>query len=165
MILDGFGINPDPNSSAIERAKKPFIDKLFKEYPNTTISASGLAVGLPEGQMGNSEVGHLNIGAGRIVFQELTRITEDIRYGSFFSNTALNNAIEHAINNDSSLHLMGLLSDGGVHSHINHLFALIDLAKEKGLKAYTSMLSSTEGMCHLEVLILIYPSLKNILKK
>ena len=134
MILDGFGINPDPNSSAIERAKKPFIDKLFKEYPNTTISASGLAVGLPEGQMGNSEVGHLNIGAGRVVYQELTRITEDIKNGSFFDNKVLNNAIEHVIKNDSSLHLMGLVSNGGVHSHIEHLFALIDLAKAKGLK-------------------------------
>lgn len=134
MILDGYGSNNETIGNAIANADKKNIDRLFSEYPNTTIGASGMDVGLPEGQMGNSEVGHLNIGAGRIVYQELTKITKEIKEGSFFKNSALNEAMDHALKNDSALHLLGLLSDGGVHSHITHIFALIDLAKKKGLK-------------------------------
>ncbi|HUM56567.1 MAG TPA: 2,3-bisphosphoglycerate-independent phosphoglycerate mutase [Bacillota bacterium] len=138
LIMDGYGISKDGNKikkgNAIATAKKPHLDRIFSEYPNTTIGASGKDVGLPDGQMGNSEVGHLNIGAGRIVFQDLSRITNEISSKNFFSNKALTDAMDHCIKNDSSLHLMGLVSDGGVHSHINHLFALIDMAKKKGLK-------------------------------
>ncbi|MFR5266219.1 2,3-bisphosphoglycerate-independent phosphoglycerate mutase [Clostridium sp.] len=133
MILDGFGISENENGNAIVAAKKPNLDKYISKYPNTKIAASGLKVGLPEGQMGNSEVGHLNIGAGRIVYQELTRITKAIEDGDFFTNEALNKAVDNAIKNDSALHLMGLLSDGGVHSHIGHLKGLLELAKRKGL--------------------------------
>ena len=133
MILDGFGISENENGNAIAAAKKPNLDKYISKYPNTKIAASGLKVGLPEGQMGNSEVGHLNIGAGRIVYQELTRITKAIEDGDFFTNEALNKAVDNAIKNDSALHLMGLLSDGGVHSHIGHLKGLLELAKRKGL--------------------------------
>jgi len=134
MILDGYGVNPECRGNAIEKARKPHIDRLFGEYPNTVIGASGMDVGLPEGQMGNSEVGHLNMGAGRIVYQELTKITKEINDGLFFHNAALEKAMDHVLTNHSALHLMGLLSDGGVHTHITHLFALIDMAKEKGLK-------------------------------
>lgn len=134
MILDGFGYNPNIQGNAINQANKKNIDNLFKKYPNTLINASGLSVGLPEGQMGNSEVGHLNIGAGRIVYQELTKISKEIDDGIFFKNAALTKAIDHVLANDSALHLMGLLSDGGVHSHITHLYALIDMAKQKGIK-------------------------------
>ena len=133
MILDGFGISESKNGNAIAAAKKPNLDKYMNKYPNTKIAASGLKVGLPEGQMGNSEVGHLNIGAGRIVYQELTRITKAIEDGDFFNNEALNKAVENALKNNSALHLMGLLSDGGVHSHIGHLKGLLELAKKKGL--------------------------------
>lgn len=134
MILDGFGLSDNLEGNAVRAANKPNWDFLINNYPNTTISASGLEVGLPEGQMGNSEVGHLNIGAGRIIYQELTRISKEIKEGDFFRNSALNFAIDKAIENKSSLHLMGLLSDGGVHSHIEHVKALISLCKEKGLK-------------------------------
>jgi 2,3-bisphosphoglycerate-independent phosphoglycerate mutase len=133
MILDGYGINKKTHGNAIASAKKPNLDKIFGTYPNTTIKACGLDVGLPEGQMGNSEVGHLNIGAGRVVYQELTKITKEIKEGNFFHNDSLNKAIDHVIANDSTLHLLGLLSDGGVHSHIDHLIALIDMAKNKGV--------------------------------
>lgn len=133
MILDGFGLNPDTHGNAIAAAAKPHIDDLFSKYPRTSLAASGSAVGLPDGQMGNSEVGHLNIGAGRIVYQELTRITKDIEDGSFFDNKVLADCMEHALSHGSALHLLGLLSDGGVHSHITHLFALLDMAKKKGL--------------------------------
>jgi 2,3-bisphosphoglycerate-independent phosphoglycerate mutase len=133
MILDGFGLNPERAGNAIAAAKTPNLDMIFSKYPKTSLSASGLSVGLPEGQMGNSEVGHLNIGAGRIVYQELTRITKSIEDGDFFENPALNTAMEHALSCDSTLHLLGLLSDGGVHSHISHLFALLTMAKKKGL--------------------------------
>lgn len=133
MILDGFGKSPGTYGNAVVQAHKPNLDALFSEYPNTSIGASGRSVGLPDGQMGNSEVGHLNIGAGRIVYQELTKITKEIEEGSFFDNEALNNAMDHVSKRNSALHLMGLLSDGGVHSHITHLFALLDLAKKKGL--------------------------------
>ena len=131
MILDGFGKNPKKEGNAIELAKTPNIDKLMKENPTTTIYTSGLHVGLPDGQMGNSEVGHTNIGAGRIVYQELTRITKSIEDGDFFSIPEFVEAIENCKKNNSKLHIMGLLSDGGVHSHIRHLFALLELAKRR----------------------------------
>lgn len=134
MILDGFGNAPKSEGNAVELAKKPNFDKLLKEYPHTNLNASGLAVGLPEGQMGNSEVGHLNIGSGRIVYQELTRITKAIEDRDFFENEALLKAINNAKDNNKALHLLGLLSDGGVHSHINHLKGLLQFAKEKGLQ-------------------------------
>ena len=134
MILDGFGKNPNKEGNAVEIANTPNIDKLMKENPTTTIYTSGLHVGLPEGQMGNSEVGHTNIGAGRIVYQELTRITKSIEDGDFFSNEELCKAIENCKQNNSKLHIMGLLSDGGVHSHQRHLFAVLELAKRKGFE-------------------------------
>jgi len=133
IILDGFGINDTVEGNAIKAAKTPNIDSYFANNPNTILYASGMAVGLPDGQMGNSEVGHTNIGAGRVVYQELTRITKSITDGDFFSNETLMGAIENCKKNDSALHFIGLLSDGGVHSHIEHLFGLIDLAKKNGL--------------------------------
>ncbi len=134
MILDGYGVSAECTGNAINQSNKKNIDELFRLYPNTTIGASGMDVGLPECQMGNSEVGHLNMGAGRIVYQELTKITKEIKDGLFFHNTALETAIDHALTNQSALHLLGLLSDGGVHSHLTHIYALIDMAKDKGLK-------------------------------
>lgn len=134
MILDGFGLSDNLDGNAIRNSYKPNFDKLVNEYPHTTLKASGISVGLPEGQMGNSEVGHLNIGAGRIIYQELTRISKDINEGSFFKNETFNKAIDNAKVNNSSMHLMGLLSNGGVHSHIDHLKSLITLCKDKGLK-------------------------------
>ena len=134
IILDGFGYNEKDYGNAITAANTPNIDKLIKDYPNTLIGASGLDVGLPDGQMGNSEVGHTNIGAGRIVYQELTRITKSIADGDFFDNDAFVKAIENCKANGSALHLMGLLSDGGVHSHNTHLYGLLELAKKYGLE-------------------------------
>ena len=131
MILDGFGINKNEKGNSIKLANTSNIDKLMKTYPITEIHTSGLDVGLPEGQMGNSEVGHTNIGAGRIVYQELTRITKSIEDGDFFGIPELVKAIENCKKNKSKLHIMGLLSDGGVHSHIRHLYALLELAKRK----------------------------------
>lgn len=133
MILDGFGIAPKSEGNAVETANKPNFDKLIAKYPHAQLQASGLEVGLPEGQMGNSEVGHLNIGAGRVIYQELTRITKEIKDGGFFTNESLNLAVDSAKKNNSALHLMGLLSDGGVHSHIDHLKGLLKLAKDAGL--------------------------------
>ena len=133
MILDGYGLNDNTKGNGIALADTPVMDKLMKEYPFVKGYASGLSVGLPDGQMGNSEVGHLNMGAGRIVYQELTRITKSIEDGDFFENPELLAAIENCKKNDSALHLFGLLSDGGVHSHITHLFALLELAKKNGL--------------------------------
>ena len=133
IIMDGFGFGPD-NGNAIKAAKKPNLDRIFSENPITQIGASGLNVGLPDGQMGNSEVGHTNIGAGRIVYQELTRITKSIEDGDFFQNPAFVGAIDKAVKSGSALHLIGLLSDGGVHSHNSHLYALLKLAKERGCK-------------------------------
>lgn len=133
MILDGFGISDKEDGNAIKAANKPNIDKLFEQYPHVQLGASGLNVGLPDGQMGNSEVGHLNIGAGRIIYQELTRITKAIADGDFYTNEVLNTAVEKAIENNGALHVMGLLSDGGVHSHIDHVKAIFKLAKDKGL--------------------------------
>ena len=131
IILDGFGINENENGNAIQIAKTHNIDKLLKQNPNTIIHTSGLDVGLPEGQMGNSEVGHTNIGAGRIIYQDLTKITKSIEEGDFFSNQELVNAIENCKKNGSKLHIFGLLSDGGVHSHVRHLYAILELAKRK----------------------------------
>lgn len=133
LILDGFGINNNGESNAIALAKKPNIDKIMEKYPTVAGYASGMAVGLPDGQMGNSEVGHLNMGAGRIVYQELTRITKSIADGDFFTNPALVSAMENAKQNDKALHLFGLLSDGGVHSHNTHLYGLLEMAKKFGL--------------------------------
>ena len=129
IIMDGFGINPDPTYNAITKAGTPVLDALSAKYPHTQIGASGMNVGLPDGQMGNSEVGHLNIGAGRIVYQELTRITKDIQDGEFFQKPELVKAMENAKQPGRALHLLGLVSDGGVHSHNTHLYALLEMAK------------------------------------
>ena len=129
LILDGYGLNDKVEGNAVANAKTPVMDKLMKEYPFVKGYASGLAVGLPDGQMGNSEVGHLNMGAGRIVYQELTRITKAIEDGDFFENEALVDAVNNVKANNSALHLFGLLSDGGVHSHNTHLYGLLEMAK------------------------------------
>ena len=134
MILDGFGNNPKTEGNAIKLAKTPNIDGLMNKYPTSEIYTSGLHVGLPDGQMGNSEVGHTNIGAGRIVYQELTRITKSIEDGDFFKIEELTGAIENCKKNNSKLHILGLISDGGVHSHITHLYALLELAKRNDFK-------------------------------
>ncbi|TVX99146.1 2,3-bisphosphoglycerate-independent phosphoglycerate mutase [Cohnella terricola] len=134
VILDGFGLRDNVHGNAVAQAKKPNFDRLWDNFPHTTLTASGEAVGLPDGQMGNSEVGHLNIGAGRIVYQDLTRISKSIRDQDFFENPTLLEAVRHAKSNNKKLHLYGLLSDGGVHSHIEHLFALLELAKKEGLE-------------------------------
>ncbi|GED27809.1 2,3-bisphosphoglycerate-independent phosphoglycerate mutase [Brevibacillus agri] len=131
LILDGFALRSETYGNAVAQANKPNFDRFWNEYPHATLEASGLAVGLPEGQMGNSEVGHLNIGAGRVVYQDLTRITKSIREGAFFENETLVAAFEHAKQNNKQLHLFGLLSDGGVHSHIEHLYAILELAKRQ----------------------------------
>src|SRR4030065_1554856 len=133
IILDGWGINPKKEGNAIALAKLPVYNSLIKKYPHTVLDASGESVGLPEGQMGNSEVGHLNIGAGRIVYQDLTRIDLSIKISDFFVNNALLDAMRKAKKKSSALHLLGLVSDGGVHSHIHHLFALLKMAKDEGL--------------------------------
>lgn len=140
--MDGFGLRDTVEGNAVAQAHKPNYDRYLKQYPNTTLTASGEAVGLPEGQMGNSEVGHLNIGAGRIVYQDLTRISKSIREGEFFENETLVNAVRSAKSKGKKLHLYGLLSDGGVHSHIDHLFAMLELAKKKICTKYTCMPSS-----------------------
>lgn len=133
MILDGYGVNEKTEGNAVKLANKPNLDRIMSEYPCVKGYASGLAVGLPDGQMGNSEVGHLNMGAGRIVYQELTKITKAIEDGDFFTNKALLSAVENCKKNNSDLHLFGLLSTGGVHSHLGHIFALLKLAKDNGL--------------------------------
>ena len=159
IIMDGFAHAPANEGNAIKKANTPNLDRLFSAYPHTEIQASGLDVGLPKGQMGNSEVGHTNIGAGRIVYQELTRITKSIEDGDFFENGALLSAIENCKKNRSALHLIGLLSDGGVHSHITHLYGLLQLAKRHDLKkVYVHALldgrdvSPTSGAGFLEAL-------------
>ena len=134
MILDGYGLNENKEANAVAEAKTPVMDKLMKEYPFVKGNASGMAVGLPEGQMGNSEVGHMNMGAGRIVYQELTRITKEIQDGDFFKNEAMLEAIENCKKNGSALHCFGLLSDGGVHSHNTHLYGVLEMAKRNGLE-------------------------------
>lgn len=134
IILDGFALRDEEKGNAVKHAKKPNFDRYWNEFPHATLQASGEAVGLPEGQMGNSEVGHLNIGAGRIVYQSLTRVNVAIREGEFEKNETLVAAVKHAKEKGTSLHLFGLLSDGGVHSHIEHLYALLRLAKKEGLE-------------------------------
>ena len=133
IIMDGFGIAPPADDNAVTLANTPVLDGLLRDYAHTTLSASGLDVGLPAGQMGNSEVGHTNIGGGRVVFQDLPRISRAIEDGSFFKNEAYNTAMDNCLRSGSSLHLYGLLSDGGVHSHIDHLYALLQMARDKGL--------------------------------
>ena len=134
MILDGYGLSDQTEGNAIAQAKTPVMDSILAKYPHTKGNASGMAVGLPDGQMGNSEVGHTNMGAGRIVYQMLVKITKDIEDGKFFKNDALIKAVENCKKNDSSLHLMGLLSPGGVHSHMEHLYGLLELAKRNGIE-------------------------------
>ena len=134
IVMDGYGISNNEVGNAIKLAKTPNIDLLMSEYPSSYLNASGLAVGLPDGQMGNSEVGHLNLGAGRIVYQSLTRINKSIKDGDFFKNEAYIDAIEKVKENNSKLHIMGLLSDGGVHSHIEHIKSFFGLAKDEGVK-------------------------------
>ena len=134
MILDGYGLNENAKGNAVAEGKTPVMDRLMKEYPFVKGNASGMAVGLPDGQMGNSEVGHLNMGAGRIVYQDLTKITKAIQDGDFFENKALLAACENVKKHDSALHMMGLMSDGGVHSHIDHVVGLLELAKKQGIE-------------------------------
>lgn len=123
IILDGWGIAKNPNVSAIDKAHTPFVDNLYHVSAHSRLEASGLAVGLPDGQMGNSEVGHMNLGAGRVVYQDLVRINNDIDKGDFFKNAQLNQALDKAKASNRPMHIMGLLSDGGVHAHINHIMA------------------------------------------
>lgn len=134
LILDGFGYREDADHNAVMAARKPNWDRLWRDYPHTLINASEKFVGLPSLQMGNSEVGHLNIGAGRVVYQDLSRVDVAIEDGSFYTNPALSKAVKLAMQNDSALHIMGLLSPGGVHSHENHIFAMLELAARSGLK-------------------------------
>jgi len=134
IILDGWGINPKREGNAIAMARTPIYDSILRDYPYTTLDASGESVGLPAGQMGNSEVGHLNIGAGRVVYQDLTRIDLAIKTGEFYKNPVLLECMQRARGSSGRLHLMGLLSDGGVHSHINHLYALLDMASKEGVR-------------------------------
>ena len=136
IILDGFANRESEHGNAVKLANKPNFDRYYSNYPTTQIEASGLDVGLPEGQMGNSEVGHMNIGAGRVVYQSLTRINKSIEDGDFFENGVLNNAMQHVKDNNSGLHVFGLLSDGGVHSHYKHLFAILELAKQQGVEKF-----------------------------
>ena len=134
MILDGYGLNDNKSGNAVAQGQTPVMDKLMAECPFVKGNASGLAVGLPNGQMGNSEVGHLNMGAGRIVYQDLTKITKAIQEGDFFENQALLSACENVKAHDSALHMFGLVSDGGVHSHNEHIYGLLELAKRQGIK-------------------------------
>ena len=140
LILDGWGISKDPAKSAIDKANTPCYDSLIKQYPNAKLLTHGKSVGLPDGQMGNSEVGHMNIGAGRIVFQELAKINNDIKNGFLKKNKSLNKCIDQAILNKKNIHLIGLASDGGVHSHISHLKELIDVEERQTLLLSNSIL-------------------------
>ena len=133
IIMDGFGIAPPSAGNAVTQAKTPNLDALFATFPHSRLQASGLDVGLPDGQMGNSEVGHTNIGAGRVVFQILPKITKEIAEGSFFKNPVYLKAIHNAADHNRALHVLGLLSDGGVHSHLEHIFAMLDMAKREGV--------------------------------
>ena len=135
IILDGYGNAADKSVSAIDAADKPFLDSLFEKYPHARLEASGLAVGLPEGQMGNSEVGHMNLGAGRVVYQEITRIDKAIADGEFIKNSVFVEAVQKARSSNGVVHCMGLFSDGGVHSSLNHLYALLELAVARGTVA------------------------------
>ena len=134
IVLDGWGYREDADQNAILAANTPNLDALTKEYPNTLISGSGLDVGLPEGQMGNSEVGHVNLGAGRVVYQDFTKVTKSIADGEFEHNPALVKAIDDAVSKDKAVHIMGLLSPGGVHSHEDHIFAALKMAAHRGAK-------------------------------
>ena len=134
MILDGWGKSPDPSISAIDQAKTPYIDQLYKDYPNANLRTDGMHVGLPEGQMGNSEVGHMNLGAGRIVYQDLAKINLAIKENTLKDQKAIKEAFAFAIENNKPIHFVGLLSDGGVHSHSSHLRGLILAAKEAGVQ-------------------------------
>lgn len=136
MILDGWGIAKNKEVSAVDKANTPFIDSLYTKYPHSKLDASGLAVGLPEGQMGNSEVGHMNIGAGRVVYQDLVRVNKALQDGELSSNPVLNEAFEYALSNNKQMHFIGLVSDGGVHSHLDHLKGLCRIASEKGLNEF-----------------------------
>ncbi|NNC35691.1 MAG: 2,3-bisphosphoglycerate-independent phosphoglycerate mutase [Croceitalea sp.] len=136
MILDGWGKSPDPKVSAIEQANTPFVDSLYTKYPNADLLTDGMNVGLPEGQMGNSEVGHMNLGAGRIVYQDLAKINKAVKENTLKDEKVIKEAFEYAKNNDRQVHFLGLVSNGGVHSHINHLFALIDTAESFGVQSY-----------------------------
>ncbi|ARD39781.1 2,3-bisphosphoglycerate-independent phosphoglycerate mutase [Edwardsiella ictaluri] len=135
VILDGYGYREDQQDNAILNAKRPVMNRLWAEYPHTLISASGLDVGLPDGQMGNSEVGHVNLGAGRIVYQDLTRLDKEIKEGDFYSNAALTRAVDDAVAAGKAVHIMGLMSPGGVHSHEDHILAMVDLAAQRGAEA------------------------------
>tara|TARA_S200000501_G_scaffold39447_1_gene32237 strand:+ start:3217 stop:4221 length:1005 start_codon:yes stop_codon:yes gene_type:complete len=136
MILDGWGKSSNPNACAIEKAKTPYIDSLYKKYPNASLKTDGEEVGLPGGQMGNSEVGHLNLGAGRIVYQELSKINMSIKKNELPNNKTIKEAFEYANNNDKKVHFIGLVSNGGVHSHMNHLFELIQISNEFKCKSF-----------------------------
>lgn len=146
VIMDGWGLGAKADSDAIQHAHVPFVSSLYQQYPNSTLTTCGELVGLPEGQMGNSEVGHLNLGAGRIVYQELQRINVAIRTGEFAQNETLLAAIQYAKNNGKKLHLLGLVSDGGVHSHINHIKAITNTCKAQGLQGFSSMSLQTAGI-------------------
>ena len=162
IIMDGYGINQNTEGNAIVAAKKPHLDKLLAEYPHSQLSASGLDVGLPDGQMGNSEVGHTNIGAGRIVYQMLVKISKDINDGKIYENKALSDAMDAAKANGKSLHLMGLLSNGGVHSHNEHLYGLL---RKKVLKTYMFTHSLTVVTFLLHQVPNLWLNLKKKLKK
>ena len=152
IIRDGWGINPNPDHNAVINAHTPNTDSLLKEYPNTILDASGKSVGLPDGYQGSSEVGHLNMGAGRIVEQEMTKIMSDIQDGSFFNSSIFQKAIKNVLDKDSSLHLMGLSQDEGVHAHQDHLFAIMKYAKEQDVKnLYASISLQTEETLPLTV--------------
>jgi 2,3-bisphosphoglycerate-independent phosphoglycerate mutase len=134
IVLDGWGYREEKKDNAIDKAHKPIFDKLWENFSHTTLKASGSAVGLPDGQMGNSEVGHMTIGAGRVLDQDLVRINKAIESGEFKNNPVLDSLFEHVVKNNSTLHTAGLVSPGGVHSHIKHLFAFLEAAKEYGIK-------------------------------
>ena len=136
IILDGWGHGPNPEVNAIAQANTPYVDALYNNYPNAELTTFGMEVGLPEGQMGNSEVGHLNIGAGRIVYQELARINKEIEDRTIDNNQAITELIQYAQSNNKPIHIMGLLSDGGVHSHINHIIYLSNLLSSHSVKHY-----------------------------
>ncbi|HAD79819.1 MAG TPA: 2,3-bisphosphoglycerate-independent phosphoglycerate mutase, partial [Flavobacteriaceae bacterium] len=145
MILDGWGIGPNPAVSAIAQANTPFIDSCFEKFPHSTLDTFGLAVGLPEGQMGNSEVGHMNLGAGRVVFQNLVRINMAAENGTLQNEPILKDAFQYALENNKKVHFIGLVSDGGVHSHINHLKGLLDAANQSGLQQNVFVHAFTDG--------------------
>lgn len=165
MILDGWGLAPASSSNAATLAATPHLDRYFANYPHTTLEASGTAVGLPAGQIGNSEVGHLNIGSGRIIYQNLTRISKAIDDGDFFTNPELCKVMDTTKASGKALHLLGLLSDGGVHSHLTHLVALVRMAKREGWKRFSSTLSLMVAMLHQSLHLRISASWKKRWRK